>query len=138
VRRLELSRGRRPDTIRGAAIGLAVGAAGEAFIGFAGSSQQCNVQQNYCSPVAPGLSPGGEAVLFGAIGAALGAVIGSLHHHDRWEGASFSGFQVSVTAQTVRETWSGRLGSVPAAGLTDPPQAPPGGLALRAVVSLTR
>ena len=69
IRRLEVSRGRRRNTLKGAGWGFAVGAAAGATLGlFAGDPTDC---EGWCYPRS-GLAVGAGA-LFGGVGALVGA-----------------------------------------------------------------
>jgi hypothetical protein len=121
IARMELSRGRRPrSTLRGAAIGAGIGAAGGALLGFAAGGDRC-------PPGRPGegffgwqgclalFSAGDKAAMgavgFGALGGLVGAVIGS-QRAERWETVTTHGTpKVRVSLRPL-----GRLGASLALG----------------------
>jgi hypothetical protein len=82
IEKVEISRGQHGNAGRGALIGLGVGAIGGGVVGAIGAS--CNSSQEFClfntdAEIATG------ALVFGAMGTVVGAVIGALTRSDRWE-----------------------------------------------------
>ena len=94
IARMQVSRGGRPrSTLRGAAIGLGIGAVGGALLGYSAGDDRCppgNPNEGFfgwngCLAL---FSAGDKAAMgaigFGALGGLVGAVIGS-RHSERWE-----------------------------------------------------
>lgn len=79
VVRVEQSRGRRSNSGKGAVIGAIIGGGTGLILGIAASSEEGSFYE-----VGAGEVVGGMAVL-AAVGAGLGALIGSGSHRERWE-----------------------------------------------------
>ena len=90
ISRLEVSRGRRKHTWRGAGIGLLVGTAAGAAISAATyheSDRSCPATDSFCGfDVSPdrGETVIAGAVLGGALGAAVGGVVGASRRKEAW------------------------------------------------------
>jgi len=80
IKRLEISRGSHSSTGSGALIGLGAGVLAGGALG-AEANSPCDPEVFGCGP---GLVVGG-GLLVGAIGAGIGAVIGSLSHSEQWD-----------------------------------------------------
>jgi hypothetical protein len=79
---VDLSVGTKSKTGQGALSGLMYGALGGVALGLLASAGQ---DPNELFYVSPGAAAAGGALMFGAIGAGVGALIGSGKRTDRWE-----------------------------------------------------
>ncbi len=100
IDRLEVSRAHGRRTGRGALIGLASGAVLGGIIG-AASYKECQPDPDIwldclMAPESAGQEAMAGAVVFGLIGAGLGAIVGSGTQWDRWEETQGPGAAVSV------------------------------------------
>jgi hypothetical protein len=86
VVRLERSRGQRPSTGRGARIGALVGGGTGLLLGIAASSESDSWVQIGAEEVAV------VTVVFGLAGAGVGALIGSVSHHEQWDSVPIPGW----------------------------------------------
>jgi hypothetical protein len=94
--RLEVQRGRRPATGRGAKIGALVGAAGGALLA-AATYQEC---QPGVDPACSGIAVhvvGGLAA-GGLIGAGAGAIVGAVVQQDAWVPVNLRSLRIGATA----------------------------------------
>lgn len=82
IGRLDVSTGKKSGAGRGAKLGLMVGAGVGAAVGLAAAAEGCSSQDFVC--FGPEVIPG-MAVVVGAMGAGLGALIGAANPIDRWE-----------------------------------------------------
>ena len=80
--RVEVSQGRHSHAGKGAVVGLGVGAATGLILGLAASAEPCEDLCMY--EVGPG-EIAGATVMLGAVGAGIGALIGSFSHGERWK-----------------------------------------------------
>ena len=98
VEQLKMHSGRRSAARRGAAIGALVGAAAGGIGAAATYEDPCPEGADFCIF---DVGPVGEVVLsaivFGAIGAGTGAVIGSFIKVDRWETVPLDRIRISLT-----------------------------------------
>ena len=81
---LDTTAGQRTRTGKGAVMGGAIGAGLGLALGIAAAAEGCS---GFCTDVGAG-QVAGAALIFGGIGAAVGALIGSATHTDRWLPAS--------------------------------------------------
>lgn len=87
----EISRGSRSSFGRGLGLGALFGTVGGVVMGLAGADENSWVCNTACSAVAGG-------VVFGALGALAGGIIGANSHHERWEAADAGSPRVVVRA----------------------------------------
>jgi hypothetical protein len=81
IDRFEVSRGRRPKTWTGAQVGFLAGAAAGAAVGAVASS--CSGSE--CAPLSTGGWIAAGALVAGAAGGVIGAIVGATTHSDIWE-----------------------------------------------------
>jgi hypothetical protein len=93
VARLEVSTGRRPQTVRVAGIGLLAGAAVGVPMGFAYANDDgcAGLSKWACAPLGAGI--------LGASGALIGALVGSQIQSDHWKEIPLDQFRVSIGPQ---------------------------------------
>jgi hypothetical protein len=82
VMRFEISRGKHPNGLRGAGLGLALGPLLGAGVGYASYSGNGGNDGYLVSSAGESAAVG--AAVFGIIGVAVGAAIGALTHSERW------------------------------------------------------
>ena len=101
VTRLDVSRGRKTNTAKGAGIGFLLGGLVGAVIVYA-SYEEC-VPQGLFSCIGPNYGPGAYALVGGVIGGfgglVAGALIGSATNTDRWEEVPLDQLRVSFGPQ---------------------------------------
>lgn len=88
----EISRGTRSNFGRGLGLGALVGTVGGVVVGLAAADEDSWVCSTSCSAVAGG-------VVFGALGAVAGGIIGASSHRERWEAADAGRPRVVVGAR---------------------------------------
>ncbi len=107
VTRLDVRRGRKTNTGKGAGIGFLLGGVVGAVIGYA-SYEEC-VPQGWFSCIGPNFGPGLVALVGGLVGGlgggSVGAVIGTAIETDRWQEVPLDRLRVSLGPQR-----DGRLG----------------------------
>jgi hypothetical protein len=79
--RVELSEGRHSHAGKGALLGLGLGAGTGLILGIAASAEECG---EWCVIEVGAGEIAGVTVLLGAVGAGIGALIGSFSHGERW------------------------------------------------------
>ncbi|HEY7614639.1 MAG TPA: hypothetical protein VH764_16700 [Gemmatimonadales bacterium] len=84
VSQLDTTAGRRTRAGKGALLGGGIGMAAGLALGLAATAEGCN---GFCEDPSPG-EIGAVSLIVGGMGAAIGALIGSATHSDRWVPAS--------------------------------------------------
>ncbi len=95
VTRLDVHRGRKSNTWKGAAYGFVAGAIPGAVLSYAG----CASDPDPFIEIPPGVCAGLGVVLYGGIGAGIGAIVGALTRTDRWEEVPLDQLRVSFVPQ---------------------------------------
>ncbi len=100
VTRLDVSRGRKTNTGKGAGIGFLLGGVVGAVIGLA-SYEECESQGAFSciGDLGPGVNALGGAIIGGLVGLVAGVLIGSATETDRWQEVPLDRLRLSLGPQ---------------------------------------
>ena len=107
VSQVDTTAGRRTRTGKGALLGAGIGAAAGLALGVAATIEGCS---GFCTDPAPG-EIAAVSLIVGGIGAAIGALVGSATHTDRWVPASKPRMAIEV-APTIGKRRIGLMLSI--------------------------